>query len=229
MSVTTTYNRPKAFSFSYSKLKNFEVCPKRHLHVDILKDFKEDEGEALLYGNQLHDAMHKRLGDKRVPLPKPFEHLEPWAVKVIGDGRGKLLVEQKLAIRQDMSACDWFDKQAWFRGIGDVIKIIGPVALILDWKTGRVLEDGSQLALMAQVVFSHYPEVMRVRSEFVWLKEDATTRADFTRDDMIGVWGGLLPRVQLMEEAAKTTTYPAKPGNLCRRWCPVTSCPHNGN
>jgi hypothetical protein len=56
------------------------------------------------------------------------------------------------------------------------VKIAGPVALIVDWKTGKVLENSEQLALMAQCVFAHFPQVMKVRSEFVWLQFDATTR-----------------------------------------------------
>ena len=28
--------------------------------------------------------------------------------------------------------------------------------------------------------------------------------------------------------AYDTTTYPAKPGPLCRRYCPVAACPHHG-
>ena len=49
--AVTTYNKPKPFAWSYSRLKNFEVCPKRHFHVDIAKDFREEEGESLVWGN----------------------------------------------------------------------------------------------------------------------------------------------------------------------------------
>ena len=226
MNVTTTYNKPKPFAWSYSRLKNFESCPKRHYEVDIIKSVKEEESEQLKFGNMLHDALAKRIKDGTA-LPKPFAQYEPW-VERIADPEGKILVEQKLAITKDFAPCDFFDRQAWFRGIGDVIKIKGPVALILDWKTGKVLEDSQQLALMAQCVFSHHPEVQKVRSEFIWLKEDATTRADFVRDDMVKLWGSLYPRIEALEHAHNTTTYPARPGNLCRRWCPVSSCPHHG-
>jgi hypothetical protein len=226
MNAVTIRNKPKPFAWSYSRLKNFESCPKRHWHCDIAKDVKEEESEQLLYGNALHDALAKRIG-KDVPLPHPFKDLEPWAERIL-TGQGKVLVEQKLAITKDFGPCDFFDKAAWFRGVGDVIKIIGPVALILDWKTGKIVEDSQQLALMAACVFAHHPEVMQVRSEFIWLKEDATTRADFKKEDMAGMWAGLWPRIEALETAHKTTTYPAKPGFLCKRWCPVRQCPHNG-
>jgi hypothetical protein len=77
-------------------------------------------------------------------------------------------------------------------------------------------------------VFAHHPEVKKVRSEFIWLKEDATTRADFTREGMADIWRNVWPRVEALENAHTTMTYPAKPGPLCKRWCPVHVCPHHG-
>ena len=226
MQVVTTRNKPKPFAWSYSRLKNFESCPKRHWHLDIQKDIKEEEGEALLWGNVVHKALADRVA-KSVPLPKAMADYEKWAERILTGG-GNILVEQKLAITKDFAATSWFGDTAWYRGIGDVIKIVGPVALIVDYKTGKILEDGSQLALMAACVFAHHADVKKVRSEFVWLKEDATTRADFTRDDMTRVWRNLWPRIEALEHAHNTITYPPKPGALCRRWCPVNTCPHHG-
>ena len=227
--TVTTGGKPKPFAWSYSKLKNYESCPKRYFCVDVEKSVKEEESEQLAYGNMLHKALANAISGKE-NLSKTFAHLQPWVDKVAGvsNGSARILVEQQLAIRQDFSATEWFGKDAWYRGIADVIKIVGPVAVVLDWKTGKILDDGVQLALMAQCVFAHHPEVQKIRTEFVWLKEDATTRADFTREDMVGVWAQLFPRVQLLEAAHKGMNFPPKPGFLCRRWCPVTQCPHHG-
>lgn len=226
MQVTTVRNRPKAFSWSYSRLKNYETCPKRYHAIDVTQTYKEDEGEALQWGNAVHKALAARLMTD-TPLPKGMEQYEKW-IDAMFSSPGRMLVEQKLAINAEFGPEDWRSDKAWYRGIGDVIKIIGHVALIVDWKTGKIIEDGSQLALMAQCVFAHYPEVKRVRSEFVWLREDASTRADFDRNTMFSVWAGLLPRVEALETAHKLTEFPPKPGGLCKKWCIVQSCPHYG-
>lgn len=237
MQVTTTTRngRPfnaasaKPFSWSYSKLKNFEACPKKHFHVDIVKDAKESESEELKWGNLLHKAAAKRLKDKE-PVPPGFEVLEPWCQR-IEKGPGVILVEQQLAIAEDFGPCGWFEKgerYAWHRGIADVIKIVGPVALACDWKTGKIKEDSVQLALMAACIFAHHPTIEKIRTEFIWLQFDAASRADFTREDMPGLWRGLWPRVEALKRAHELFEYPAKPGGLCRRWCPVKQCPHNG-
>jgi PD-(D/E)XK nuclease superfamily len=225
--VTVTHNG-KPFAWSYSKLKNFESCPKRHWHVDIAKDAKEEESEQLKWGNTLHSAAAKRL-KKKVALPPGMEAVEAWC-KRFEATPGEILVEQKLAINKDFGKCSWFDNSAWFRAVGDVIKISGPVALIADWKTGKVLEDSQQLALSAACVFAHHPDVQRVRSLFVWLKEgpDVKSEDTFTREGMVNMWKNIWPRIQQLQNAHDTMTYPAKPGRLCRNWCPVDVCPHHG-
>lgn len=228
MAFITTYNTPKPFSFTYTKLKNYETCPKRYYEIDYAKSVKESESDQLKWGNAAHKALAKRCSEN-VPLPEGMEDFEKWCARVTSGGNNAtILVEQKLAIDKEFNKCDWKASTAWYRGIGDVIKIVGDVALIVDWKTGKVLEDSVQLALMAQCVFAHYPEVQRVRSEFIWLKHDATTREDFSRENMISLWNVLLPRVKQLQHAHETMTFPPKPGGLCRRHCPVQSCPHWG-
>jgi hypothetical protein len=242
MSITTLYGgapytpKPKPFSFSYSKLKNFEICPKRHYNVDIIKAFKEEEGEALQWGNAVHKALANRCGKGQVPLPEPMRSYEKWAEKVTYGSNCQILVEQQLAIDENFAATKWFDKDAeranlgrpWYRGIADVIKIKGAAALAVDWKTGKVIEDAPQLALMAACIFAHHPEIQKVRCEFIWLKEDARTRQDFARGDMAAIWSGLWPRIEQLKLAYETLNYPPKPGYLCRKYCPVTTCSHHG-
>ena len=228
--VTSRGRGEKAWAWSYSKLKNFETCPKRNYHVDIAKDVKEEESEQLAYGNTLHRVIAEAIIGKAA-LPKGYTNLQPWVDKVNAVPAGsktKVLVEQQMAITEALGPTTWFGDDVWYRGIGDVVKISGPVALAMDWKTGKILEDGVQLALMAQCIFAHHPQVQKIRTEFIWLKEDATTRADFTRADMVAVWNGVLPRVATMKAAHMAMNFPPRPGRLCRKYCPVTQCPHNG-
>jgi hypothetical protein len=229
VTLVTSRSKPKPFAWSYSKLKNYETCPKRYHAIDVAKLYKEDEeNEHLAYGKLVHEGLANRINLEHTPLPEPIKHLEKWAQKVLAVPGDLILVEQQLAITEDLTATTWFGANAWYRGIADVIKIMGPVAAAIDWKTGKILEDGVQLALVAQCVFAHHPQVQKIRTEFIWLKEDAVTRADFTRADMVSVWAGLLPRVTTLKNAHDTMEFPPKPGGLCKRFCVVESCPHKG-
>ena len=226
--------RQKEWSWSYSKLKNFATCPKRMYEIDICKNFVEvaEPGGPLDRGDKVHKALAKRLRDG-TPLPEDMKNYEYWADRVLR-GTGTLLVEQKYAITRDFKPTAYFADDVWYRGIGDVVRVDKPfvdkgvtycIALVLDWKTGKVLDESVQLMLMAQCIFSHFPEVTHVRSSFAWLKEGCETPELLTRKEVADQWVELLPKVLAMENAAKTLTYPPKPSGLCMTYCRVSNCP----
>lgn len=236
MQVTTTRHAGgKPFAWSYSQLKNFETCPKRHWHVDKKKDFREDESEALKEGNRVHDLFHKRIG-QNVPFPDAYKpSLEPWVDRVFNykgvDVRTKgplILVEQKLAIDREFGPQPFFGNAVWFRGIADLLWILGPVAVNVDWKTGKIVEDSVQLMLSSACVFAHYPQVQAIRSQFIWLAENAETRLDISRADMPKMWSNLWSRIEALEKAHQEVSYPPTPSGICKRYCPVTICPYHG-
>lgn len=217
----------KAWAWSYSKLKNHATCPKRYYLIDVMKKYKEPEGDALLWGNRVHKAFQLRI-EKGTPfpddMPESYERMAQRLLKV----PGKVMVEQQLAIRQDLSACEWFANDTWFRSIADFLAINGPVALAIDYKTGKIVEDSEQLALMAETIFSHYPEVEAVRTEFWWLADEAATMEVFYRKDRKKTWERVMPRVNELKQAHDETNFPPKQSGLCRRYCVVSECPHNG-
>lgn len=222
----------KEWAWSYSKLKNFNTCPKRHYEIDLAKNYV-DEGAGLAEGNAAHDALAKACIGTH-PLPETMGRYQPWVDRVRrqASAGGKLLVEQKYAINRNLEARKYFDKDVWFRAIGDVVWLdreVNPlIALILDWKTGKVLEDPPQLMLTALCLFAHYPSLRRVRSEFVWLKEDCTTPEVFDRTEVGNAFMALLPQVKALEQAHIDQSYPPKPNGLCVRYCKVTACPFHG-
>lgn len=231
----TAAPKQKSWAWSYSKLKNFEVCPKKHYEVDLAKTYeeKEEPDGPLAWGNRVHKALAAALLGT-TPLPLEMQQYAAWVDRV-KRGTGQLFVEQKYAMNRQFQKTGYFANDVWVRMIGDVVRIDNPftgkdgtpyhLALVLDWKTGKILEDLVQLMLMAQALFSHYPTLTHVKSEFVWLKDDCTTPELFTRQEVADRWIGLMDRVNALEHAAKTMTYPPKPGRLCRNYCPVESCP----
>ena len=68
---------------------------------------------------------------------------------------------------------NWSAPAAWYRGKADATRIDGPVADGIDWKTGRIKEDETQLLLMAQLVFANFPEVKRCRQSLSGLRKIA--------------------------------------------------------
>jgi hypothetical protein len=150
----------KKFAWSWSRLKNFRTCPKRHYHIDLAKDVKEELSEALKWGNMFHDAMAKRIGEGE-PLPKQFAAYERWPgiIRDLKEAGTDVKVEQRLAMDESFQPTGWFDQRTWFRGVVDVLAIAADKtkAVAIDWKTGgKIQPEFEQLALNAQLIFAHY-------------------------------------------------------------------------
>jgi len=184
--AVTTYNRPRPFSWSFSKLKNYETCPKRHYHVDVVRDVREPESEELKFGNELHDALAKRLGPNKIPLPAGFAKYEVNAAKVdfppgYPVGNAKLLVEQKLAITKDYAPCDWKSNEAWYRGIADVLKVAKAMAEaspgLMDRKAGH---EADYIERTIKKVMA-LPEVQKIRAE---LEQTQKTKGEYPTLEM---------------------------------------------
>jgi hypothetical protein len=193
--------------------------------VDVAKDFREGESEALLWGNRVHKMLAEAIEKHRTPAD--VKDYQPW-IDMIVRGGGDIRVEQQLAIKEDFSPCEWFGKEAWYRAIADVIQLKGPVGIVRDWKTGKIVEDSVQLMLTAACMFSHYPELQVVRSQFIWLAENADTTLDIKREELPTMWSNLWSRIEELKDAHASGNYPPTPNRLCRRWCPVVTCPHHG-
>lgn len=215
--------------WSHSALTSFEQCPKRYWHLNVAKDYAEPPSEALNWGSEVHKAMERRL-KKGTPLPMGMAHYEELIYPLIGLP-GELLVEQKLALDADLKPAEWYGDSVWCRVVVDAAFIKEPRAILIDWKTGKRKEDDDQLALMAATMFAINPRLDTIHSAFCWLQEkpaNAIARSSFRRDEIPELWNRFLPRVSVFQSAHQRTEFPPNPGGLCRRFCPVRSCPYHG-
>ena len=87
--------------------------------------------------------------------------LEPWVKRAftlkgkdVRDYGAVVASEQMLAIDKDFSPCEWFAKNAWYRAKVDASWRLRDRAGIIDWKTGKIVEDSVQLMLSAACMFS---------------------------------------------------------------------------
>lgn len=218
------------FSFSYSKMKNFDTCPKKHQEVDLLKRFN-DGGEGMKWGNEVHAALANAVSGKD-PLPDTMKQWQKWVDKYDDNAMtGTLLVEQQYAIKKDFQPTHYKDwNGAWLRVVVDYLRVAGPVARVVDWKTGKMVHESRQLMMSAQAVFAHHPLLQRILTEFVWLKEeyDTTTSEVFDRSTIMREWPPVLEKIKIMEDAKRLNNYPTNRSGLCFKYCPVTTCLYHG-
>jgi hypothetical protein len=235
--ASTEFNA-RPFTWSYSKLKNYESCPRKHFQVDLLKAFEEQSNPQLEDGKKFHDWMatvvRRGVVSGQCALPPQYAKFQPLANKLMAvTAPGQVVkVEQQLAITRDLKPCTYFAKDVWFRGVIDYMKIVPvrdhQIVVAIDYKTGKQTDDPVQLALFAQLIFSHFPNTLKIRTDYYWTQDEVATREDFEPRDMLQLWTVLLPRVAKLEESYTTGQYPVKPSGLCKKHCPDTSCVHNG-
>lgn len=229
---------PKAFSWSFSRLKNFETCPRRYEAVDINKfdEGVQGKSEELVRGEQLHDAMRNRV-QGAAALPPQFIYMEPWAEKLTKTLHPYQIIQCELKLSTDRygKPTGYFDKTTWLRGKIDYFRLV-PVnetedaGHVIDYKTGKPpkMWDGTQLALNAYLIFAHYKNMRSVRVDYLWTEFNDTTHETYTRDAMPQTMSDITPRVTKLEEAHRTGVFEPRPCGLCREYCPVASCEYWG-
>jgi len=198
-------------------MADFDICPKRYLHKHVLRDCPpEPPSEALLEGRRVHEAIASYLAG-RPDAPEPASKL-PTRFRGTSPDQGEVLVERKLAIDGHGRPVSW--QGSYYRGTIDFAIVKPPVALLVDWKTGKRRENPAELEFHALLISCHWPGVETVSAQYAWLRDEC-----FGQEFRIPV-KRLLEQHRKKVEAMQASTFEARPGPLCG-WCPVKVCSHN--
>ena len=223
-------------ALSFSRLSTFEQCQQKFDYLYVSKAVKDSDNQYTIYGNRVHEALekygkaveandaeaHQILSDGEAF--KEVEKFLPLVNRITGQP-GQKLFEFQMTIRRDFTPCDWFATDAWLRSIADVLVINKNVAFVIDWKTGKIKMNPTQLKLFALMVMEHFPAVDTVKTAFVWLAHDDMTVDVYHRGQKQEMWDSLLPRLNAVQETVDLGVFKASPSGLCG-WCPAKGiCP----
>tara|TARA_B110000858_G_scaffold119295_1_gene136236 strand:+ start:31 stop:717 length:687 start_codon:yes stop_codon:yes gene_type:complete len=216
-------------ALSYSRLSTFEQCQAKFDYLYVSKTVKDQGNEVSAYGNRVHEVL-ELYGKDELPTPLGLEAkqtLQKWGglVDKIKSKRGEKYYEYQMAIDKGRVPTGWYDGDAYFRSIADVLVVDGDTAYCLDYKTGKVKDNPTQLQLFAAMVFAHFPNVQEVKTSFIWLKFDQVDNTIYKRDHLEALWNGLQPRLDMVKEVVDLGYFKTKPSGLCP-WCPAQDiCP----
>ena len=217
--------------WSYSKLKAFETCPKQFYHVKILKQYPQEETDAMRYGTDVHLACEEHIRDNK-PIPKKYSYVQP-ALDALKRKKGKKLCEYELGLTEDLQPCGFWDKDVWFRGIADLIILNEEdgIAWVVDYKTGKSARyaDKGQLELMALAVFKHFPKIHTCNGGLLFVVCKQLITESYTRprreNDLEVKYRDKFSQMVI---ASDNNVWNPNPSGLCRAWCDVLECAHNG-
>ena len=215
-------------AWSYSSIKTFDQCPKKYYHLKVAKDVKDEGNEASLYGNDAHEAAEHYI-KSGTPIPDKFKIMRP-VVEALARFPGEKHTEMKLGVRKTdtgFEPCGFFDKDVWYRGIVDLLIVDDSTAHMIDYKTGKNAKyaDMKQLDLMAGAVFTHFPEVMRIKSGLAYVVSEEFLKKTHVRDELPTYMGVFDRQLDQLEDAMQSGVFNPKSSPLCG-WCPVQSCEH---
>lgn len=225
----------KVMPLSFSRLSTFEQCESKFDYLYVSKRVQDQSNEASDYGDRVHKTLeaYALASDTERAIMRATDSLEnkrtldQWGdlVDMVLSKRGDKFFEHQMAVNADLQPVDWFASDVWIRSIADVLVVNGNTAYCLDYKTGKVKDNPTQLQLFAAMVMWHFPEVHTVKTSFIWLKFDEVTNAVYERRFLGALWGALKPRFDRVQEVIDLGVFKAKPSGLCP-WCPAKElCP----
>lgn len=214
----------KPLPWSHSSLSDFTNCPKAFHAKRVAKTVKEDQSEAMVWGNKVHKCFEDRLSIG-TPLPDYLSDHEPF-MQELADLEGESYTERKIALSTSRKPTTFFAKDVWMRGIIDFSNIHKDGALLCDFKTGKQHTKFGQLKLFALHTFAEFQQVNFVTVKFYWTKTCTETEQTYTRNQIPEMWNEFAPELRQYVQAFKQDVWQPRPSGLCRGWCPVTTCEH---
>lgn len=229
----------KVMPLSFSRLSVFEQCQARFDYQYVSKRVQDQPNEASAYGDRVHKTLEMlgKVAKQRADAvdavratavtDEEKQTLTKWGplVESIMRKPGEKLFEHQMAVNRALQPVDWFAPDVWIRSIADVMVIDGDTAYVLDYKTGKVKDNPTQLQLFAAMAMWHYPQVARVKTSFIWLLHNEVTNAHYERRFLGALWNALEPRFVAVQDTIDLGVFKTKPSGLCP-WCPAAAlCP----
>ncbi|MDD1625972.1 MAG: PD-(D/E)XK nuclease family protein [Methylococcaceae bacterium] len=219
-------------AWSYSSLAQFIMCPRMYEGSRVTKTVPYVENASNKYGKDLHKAAELYIA-KETPLPSQFEFILSY-LNTLSAIKGTKYCELKLglAIRDGkFVACDFFAPDVYFRGVADLAIVNDDRAFIVDYKAGKSASyaDEKQLALLAAAIFARFPHVRKVKGMLLFVIAKQIIKTEYEYEDRFSIFSKLASDLIRREEAYKTGVFNPIPNGLCKAYCGVKTCLHNGD
>jgi hypothetical protein len=193
-----------------------------------VKDIKEPDTQATLYGKSVHTAAEEFIRDG-TPIPEQYAYVRPMMEnlkKIEGDKH----CEVKLGFTKDLEPCAFDAKNVWWRGIADLVVIneAKQLAYSIDYKTSKSARyaDTKQLDLVAIGIFKHFPNIVRVKSALAFVVSKEFVQVEHHVEMVPKYIEKPAQDVARIEAALVNGVWNPVQGPLCK-FCAVKDCEYN--
>lgn len=213
------------FTWSPSKIMQFDTCPYQFAAQYYYKTLPYQETDATRWGTAVHEEAERFMKGQEVKDPEAFKMVEKW-VKALAKVDGERFVEHKLGVDGKLKPADYDEAEG--RMILDFGIKRGNELMLYDYKTGKVKDSDTQLKIYALVMGIQHPEVQKISYKYIWLKAGVTTGGLLDRKDLLPLYKEVKAKIDKMKDCWENENFPKRKNGLCRNWCGVTECPHCG-
>lgn len=208
-------------------LDTFLTCPRQYQAKYVTKEVVFQQNAAAAYGDRIHKAVQAALETKTI-LPSEAAFMQPlveWCNALSSQPATHMFVERKLAITRDLKRTDW--KNGWLRGMADVMFVdnLHQLNIIIDWKTGK--KRGTSQDEILALCAAHTTGWKNVLCLWVYVQQSELHCREFKVYQFDGL-KNLMDNIGSYESACQNDNFAPTPNGLCKQWCDVLSCPHNG-
>lgn len=215
-------------AWSFSSLKTFQQCPRKYYRTKVLKDIKEPDTQATLYGKSMHSVAEDFIRDG-TPIPPEYEYIAP-LMETLRAIPGEKHCELKLGLTPELEACEFDAPNVWWRGIADLVIINEEKQLAhsIDYKTSKSARyaDTKQLDLVALGIFAKFPNIVRVKSALAFVVSKEFVQAEHHAAMATKYIEKPAQDVARIEAALVNGVWNPVQGPLCK-FCAVKDCEYN--
>ena len=227
-------------ALSWSRISDYRQCPHKFdlKYISKAPNFKmedKDKSPALVRGGNIHLQCKDYVELKKINKLTGGEIWDPSVQRVIPliDNlmeHYSIMPEKQIAVDTDFKEVSWYDKNAYFRVIYDIIGF-GDVLLLGDYKTGKFADYGGTLKEMGQLHMSAligmllWPEFDECSSIYIFVDHKRTIPVKVDKSDVPQMRDNLVRE----HEAICADDVLAPKANQYCKWCEATreQCKHS--
>lgn len=211
---------PMINSVSYSKLVDFEQCPRRAKmkHIDKVAEEKAPAAER---GTEIHQKAEDFVRGLIQDIPPELLKFETeFNILQREFPKGNISLEGEWGFDKDWHPTEY--KSAWLRMKADGVffKTVKH-AVVIDYKTGRSwgneLKHSEQVLLYAIATFINYPYLDEIEVELWYLDQNEILAKTYTREQALRM---LQMFERRMKKVTSATEFPANPTVITCKYCP---------
>ena len=218
------------YPWSYSSLGLFEQCPYRFHQTRVEKIIPKSESIYAIEGKTIHKEIeeHYKSGAPYETVPDDYKSLVSDEVEEPDITESHF--ELELAVTKDLELTGYWDNDAWYRCVIDLCQYSPntKTVFVKDWKTGKPDIYSRQLIANSLCAFAKYPEATKAKTKYIWLKYGSRTPGCVHREYSRSIADSFQDRVNKIEQALDSNQWPKNPSGLCKKYCDVYHCEHNG-